>query len=493
MSYLGNGLPRLENLLVKQSRLASHWNWRELLSLPNIEFVSDVTWSRPCAQCNITRTSLNTNFAIYPCHSNCSETKFYYSKEGTIEQSSGEICWYENVLPWFTRYHSPSRYLTPGFTLQCLSDPQNCTTHPPLDPFYLLLRLVQRLLDCLYPLASVGLLLNSIVILLVSTSKELRKSPTMFLILNMAACDFFMGLWCVLTATFNIFPDSDEEVKEITFHDKYPDSSSFYLMCPYMAFIFGIAQFTMVITSLFLTVERYLAIICSMKPDVRMTRNVTVICVSITWCTAIAYKIFSVFLVSRKQRWKNVHANLLLCTSSGDNIRVTGLLFGLPLSTFLGAFYLLIFLCTIPLYIHIYIVVKKSSIQVNVKREGALARKLALLVLTNLLFSTIPLSLVPLFSNYYLLVFNTSNKTFTSLKANVVCSVWIPVLLLSFNSCLNPFLFAFKNHLFKRHFHKTFQTILQYFIIKQTTCTDQKLNEQCCRSRDSVRLGETAL
>ena len=83
-------------------------------------------------------------------------------------------------------------------------------------------------MDCLYPLASLGLLLNLFVILLVSTAKELRKSPTMFLILNMAVCDFFMGLWCVLTATFNIFPDSDEDVNSFTYHGKYLDQKSFH-------------------------------------------------------------------------------------------------------------------------------------------------------------------------------------------------------------------------------------------------------------------------
>ena len=70
-----------------------------------------------------------------------------------------------------------------------------------------------------------------------------------------------------------------------------------------------------------------------------------------------------------------------------------------PLSVISGVFYAFFFLCTIPLYIHIYIVVKKSSIQMGVKREGVLARKLALLVFTNLVFSVIPLSLTPVISS----------------------------------------------------------------------------------------------
>ena len=163
-------------------------------------------------------------------------------------------------------------------------DPRNCTTHPPLNPFYLFLRLVQRLMDCQYSLASVGLLLNSVVILLVSTSNQHRKSPTLLLILNMAVCDFLMGLWCVLTATFNLFSDSDKEVQTMTYYGnfKYPGWSSFFVFCMYMSFIFCVAQIATVKTSLFLTVERYLVIVCSMNPDVRMTKKISATCVCVT-------------------------------------------------------------------------------------------------------------------------------------------------------------------------------------------------------------------
>ena len=492
MLYLGKGLPRLESLYVEKSELAHHLNWRDLLSFPSIGIVNDVTWSSSCHQCNIVRSSLNPNVTSDPCRANCSKTAMYYSKGGTVEESSGEICWFENVLTWFTEYYSPSRYVSSGFTLQCLCDPRDCTIHPPLNPIFLLLRLVQRLLDCLYPLASVGLLLNSFVILLVSTSKELRKSPTMFLILNMAVCDFFMGIWCVLAATFNLFPDNDEQIQSLTtIFELLTDNSSFYSVCPYLVFVFGVAQLTTVMTSLFLTVERYLVIVYSMNPDVRMTKNISAICVCVTWCTAIAYNIYSVFLLSDDHRKNNIRVNLYLCTASGNNIVVTGWKFGMPLSSLLGGFYILIFFCTLPLYIHIYIVVRKSSTQMGVKREGALARKLALLVLTNLLFSTIPLSLVPLISNTGNILNDSFYKTLSSLKAAVIYSVWVPVLLLCLNTCLNPFLFAFQHRLFKRHFRKTCLEILHYFHKEQAERADQQLTER--RVQNIWNVTETAL
>ena len=492
MLFLGKGLPRLESLYVEQSYLANPRSWRDLLSLPSIELVSDVTWSTSCNHCNITKSQLNSNVTLDPCGENCSKTSMYYSKGTTVEESSGEICWFYYQSPWFTSYVSPSWYLSPGFTLQCLCDPRNCTTHPPLNPFYLFQRLVQRLLDCLYPLASVGLLLNAVVTLMVPMSKDLRKSPTVILIWNMALCDFLMGLWCVLIATFNVFPDSDDDVQLITYHGKYPDSSSFFVICRFLSFIFCVTQIATVMTSLFLTVERYLVIVYSMKPDVRMTKKISAICVCVTWCTAVAYNIYSVFLLSDYNRKMNIGANYYLCTASGNSIGVTsGWKFRIPMSTFLGVFYILIFLCTIPLYIHIFIVVRKSSTQMGVKREGALARKLALLVITNLLFSTIPLSLAPLFSNLTVVLNLGFSKTLSSLKVAVICSVWVPILLLCLNSCLNPFLFAFQHRLFKRHFRKTCLTILQYSNKEQVAHVAQQLNEQ--RVRNRPRMTETAL
>ena len=397
------------------------------------------------------------------CGENCSKTTMYYSKGKTVEESSGEICWFDYQSPWFTSYLSPYRVLTPGF----FCDPLNCTTHPPLNPFYLFLRAVQRLMDCQYPLASVGLLLNSVVILLVSTSNQHRKSPTILLILNMAVCDFLTGLWCVLTATFNLFPDSNKEVQAMTYYGnfKYPGWSSFFVFCMYMSFIFCVAQIATVKTSLFLTVERYLVIVCSMNPDVRMTKKISATCICVTWCTAVAYNIYAVFYLSGNQQEieRNRFVNLYLCTATGYNMGVTGWEFIIPMSTFLGAFYILVYLWTIPLYIHMYIVVKKSSTQMGVKREGALARKLVLLVLTNLLFSTISLSLSPLFSNNSLVNNYGFSNTFSLIKPVIICSSWLPVLLLCFNSCLNPFLFAFQHRLFKRHFRKTFLTVLRHF------------------------------
>ena len=79
-----------------------------------------------------------------------------------------------------------------------------------------------------------------------------------------------------------------------------------------------------------------------MNPDVRLTKKISAICVCVTWCMAIACNIYFGLLLSQNQ-WGGTLLNLSLCTVAGHNV-------------YLGIFYILVFLCTIPLYIHMYIV-----------------------------------------------------------------------------------------------------------------------------------------
>ena len=61
--------------------------------------------------------------------------------------------------------------------------------------------------------------------------------------------------------------------------------------------------------------------------------------------------------------------------------------YSFALSTIALTFYLV----TIPLYVHIYTVVKRSSQQMGVQRESTLAKRIAILVGTNLVFFFLPI------------------------------------------------------------------------------------------------------
>ena len=463
----------LENLFVKKAKVAKHLSWNDLLAFPKIHCVLGVSWVKSCDQCNISKSN-EANRTLEP-RVNSSRVRMSYFKGSSSDRDSGEICWRPVGSGWRIFYESPSRFLKPGYTLTCVCDRRDCITQSPLRSLMIVFRLVQRLLDFIYPLASVALVFNLTVIALISTCKELRNSPTTFLTLNMAVCDLFVALYCILTATFNKYLDSEGEIAAITYTEYMPDWKSFFVMCPYMTLLFGVTQFTSVMTSLLLTVERYFLIVYHAKPSIRISRKIAVLCVCTTWCAAVAYTMHGVFFIDKKQRQMHTMDNALLCSVFGHHVSVHGLKEPMPVSVFLGILYILVFLCTIPLYLKIYRVVRSSSNRVGVKREGELARRLAIVIFTNLLFSTIPLSLAPFFSNiamqtYYYLF----SKTASSYQAYVICSVWVPVLLLCLNSCLNPFLFAFRHHNFKRHLRQSVCTTLRCFRRKRKAAIGQR-------------------
>ena len=259
------------------------------------------------------------------------------------------------------------------------------------------------------------------------------------------------------------------------------------MICPYMTFIFGVTQFSSVMTSIFLTVERYLVIVYCMKPEVLISKKLAAICVCAAWCVAVAYNIHAVFLGSDKDKQDLLMDNRYLCTASGYRVSVSDLLREIPLSVFLGGVYILLFFFTTPLYVHMYTVVSKSSVRMGVKREGILARNLALVIITNLVLNVIPLTLAPLFSSLSILNhYYRSIKIYNSFKAYIICSLWLPVFLLCLNSCLNPVLFAFRHHLFKRQFKKTIQSFVQCFTRNRVTAIE-------LRDRSTVIDRDTAI
>ena len=303
----------------------------------------------------------------------------------------------------------------------------------------------------------------------------------------------------MLIANFNIFLKSDEEVVTFSYNSfrSIEQTLQFKTMCHSNIFIFTVAQIVSVTTSIFLTVERYLVIVFSMKPNIRMTRKSSLISLCVAWFVAIAYSIDAVFFLSENEEHHNdLVYNYFYCATSGRSVTVTLLLGGeqskipMPFSIILGAFYAFFFLCTIPLYIHIYIVVKKSSTQMGVKREGALARKLAVLVFTNLIFSATPLSLTPSASGRDVLAldfFKPALRTKSTFQAFIICLVWLPVLLLCLNSCLNPLIFAFRHSRFKIQFRKNVFKLGEFLRLTENETTGQHHSRQCQNNEEWIQ------
>ena len=100
------------------------------------------------------------------------------------------------------------------------------------------------------------------------------------------------------------------------------------------------------------------------------------------------------------------------------------------------------YLITIALYVHMFVFVKKSS-QLQVNGENAMAKRIALLVFSNMIFYFTPILIGLLW------VMTTIARKMTPTTKEIITGA-LPVLLFSFNSLLNSLLYAFKNGAFRR-------------------------------------------
>ena len=121
---------------------------------------------------------------------------------------------------------------------------------------------------------------------------------------------------------------------------------------------------------------------------------------------------------------------------------------------------IIIQLTSFVLYLPIFIVAKRSGANVGIKREAAIAKKIALLVFTNLIFFIFPVVLAVFAAKLWLDVFMGESKwqDFTLTKAQWLLFVFsvLPVLCVNINSILNPFLLPLRHPKIKRELNTIF-------------------------------------
>jgi hypothetical protein len=97
------------------------------------------------------------------------------------------------------------------------------------------------------------------------------------------------------------------------------------------------------------------------------------------------------------------------------------------------------FLLSYALYTHTFYAVRKSSLDVGLQRERKLAKRIMLVISSNLFFFLVPVLILRLFVNYE----TVSNRVHLFVVWNTV-----GFFCLGINSCLNPLLYAFCNSKF---------------------------------------------
>ncbi|EDO48245.1 predicted protein [Nematostella vectensis] len=265
------------------------------------------------------------------------------------------------------------------------------------------------------------IILNFNVVVITSTTPLLRNNIAMLLVSNLAISDCVIGVYsiCVTAAR-----QSASYQVYVTFLDR---------LCSVLGFMWVLGQFETIQTSLLLTMERYATIVFAMRPRFKPTQRVALTAAGISWCIAICGAILPLAGIGS-------YVTNTYCVPIQPSQSVPSTY---AYSVGVALYGILLYAITIPLYIHIFLFVSKTSHQAGVKRDGKIARRIALLVVSNMVFFITPIIICLLW-----LLTDIFKKDISVEGRNVLVGVF-PTFCFTFNSFLNPLLYAYRNSRFK--------------------------------------------
>lgn len=254
---------------------------------------------------------------------------------------------------------------------------------------------------------------NLVVFMNILSSRVLRENVTMLLVSNLAFSDFLVATYVVCISLYwNTTPYTD--VKDNRRN-----------VCYKFGFLWLLGQCNSVTTSLLLTIERYLVLVFTMNPSMRISRRMAVILLSMFCTLALILTSFSLY--------HNLYQFSMLCVPLGfsrESNNSLAYFFTLILVAISAASYLVIFI----LYSHIYIDLKRTALNAGAKVEAKTAKGIALMVFSNLFFFVLPL----IVSGVALSINVLSDFAVAVLTSSM------PGLSVSINSFLNPLLYAYR-------------------------------------------------
>ncbi|KAK3732371.1 hypothetical protein QZH41_005702 [Actinostola sp. cb2023] len=273
-----------------------------------------------------------------------------------------------------------------------------------------------------FVLGSLGFVLNLFVISAILSLKRLRRMLAFLLIAHLSFCDFLTGVYALGTASGHEVSPDFHEIRQ------YRESNS---KCTVFWVIFLLGQTLGVLTCLLVTIERYIATVYCMKPDLKLETRTAMIILSFFWVLALLIA-FPLQLIDYQKITINFMCVLLRDYSAKKGFFVSQ---GLMIA------FLILYVIVVFLYCRIYVFVRNSSRQVSVKREAKLAKRIGVIVLTNFVCFALP--------NLSMLLFTTVGL-YAPLDdiPNTIIRRWVPPMFLVLNACANPLLFALGNNTF---------------------------------------------
>ena len=303
-----------------------------------------------------------------------------------------------------------------------------------------------------YPISLIGIVLNLITVFNILGTKSLWSNVSMLLISNMALCDLSSCLDALIITTILL---------DVPYERFLDNVRSICLPLGLLWFV-GICGSTIV--SSLLTIERYLAIVFAMKPHVRMRHKIAKLLLALTWLLVLTLGFYSL------AEEFSTH-NSFCIPGAATEKSPKHLRFIIPV----GIIGMMLFVVNIFLYIHIYLVVRKSQHNMGIKKESRTAKRIAALVFTNMVFF-----FAPIFMTGILVL----SDTYPTIQADgegeiwrMVVTLYFPVVCFNLNACINPLWYAFRNKKFKAGLKEKLNSLMSHllnFWQKMSVCCSNK-------------------
>ena len=401
-----------------------HWlPSKQVLQLSNLTTVEGVRLSQHCKDCSLCKVTSDD------ANSSCSRD----------HRLSAPSNW---RWPGEIQYGKALDFIKLGFWPTCLEDYLCKIDQFALPLFTSLYNVARKSSFALYATGPVALLVNIAVVVFIAFNKSLRKDLAIRLLLNIAVCDALIALVSVLYTRFNFAIMYTEYLRD-QLRGNYYGPTAFGKKWEKLANIIGpiltCAVTSQVFGSGISMLDKFLKIVFAMRPRVRLGSKAAVLSLCFSWSLSATFAVLPVFGIGGM-----AYVGSLMFWPHSEDDRwekpmdfATGTLVIVQLASFL-------------LYVPIFIVAKKSGANVGVKREAAIARKIALLICTNLIFFTAPV-VVSLFQTTMIRLLNKDisegwrSPTLREIQWRAFLLSTLPILCLSINSLLNPFLYALRH------------------------------------------------
>ena len=392
---------------------------RQILQSLSLEEIKGVTWNDDCTNCKLLRNG-DVSGIKFPEDLTIEDLKSGGFMKGLRGDCRADEYSVKNTSMTFAKH---------GFFPACVAQKESCFhSEISVTPIHRCWETDNNILNAEFLIGTLGVLLNVTVFVNIFSKKSLRNNVSLLLMSNMAISDFMISVYSVALTS----------ARQLTYVKFLPTMPT---LCRCLGLLWLLGQVVTVMTSVLLTLERYFAVTHFARPTKRMTLRRA--CTGIVCCWLVALVLALLPLVG-----VGVYTSNTYCVPIRPRRDIP---YMFEFSVGLTLLAIVLYSVTLPLYLKMYLFVRSRVRQrARVNHESALAKRIALLVISNMLFFIFPVMVSLLW-----LASDTLQNLPTSIES--VLTGVIPTVCFSINSLINPLLSAFRHDRFKKALRERFQ------------------------------------